>query len=71
MLRLCWKFIVFTMKFTAQQLHAQRAGPATNHGDDADVLGHDRNVKKVCLCAVIIYVAHKNLQQTNTGEQTE
>lgn len=54
--------IVFTIEFTAHQLHAQGAGPAANHGDDADVLGHDWRVKKVGLCAVVIYVANKNLQ---------
>lgn len=59
-------FCVFTIEFTAHQLHAQRAGPTTNHRDDADVLGYNWSVKKVGLCAVIICVAHKNLQQTNT-----
>lgn len=58
---------VFTIEFTAHQLHAQRAGPAADHRDDADVLGHDRRVKKVGLCAVVICVAHENLRRTETG----
>ena len=59
---------MFTIEFTANQLHAQGAGPAANHGDDADVLGHDRRVEKVGLRAVVIYVAHKNLQHTDRGD---
>lgn len=58
---------VFTIESTAHQLHAQSAGLAANHRDDADVLGHDRRVKKVGLCAVVICVSHENLQHTDTG----
>lgn len=56
---------MFTIEFTAHKLHAQRAGLAANHWDDADVLGYDRRVKKIGLCAVIICVAHENLQHTD------
>lgn len=59
-------FCAFTIEFTAHQLHTQRACPATNHGDDADVLGHDGRVKQVGLCAVVIRVPHKNLQHAKT-----
>lgn len=62
-------FCAFTIEFTAHQLHTQRACPATNHGDDADVLGHDGGVKEVGLCAVVIRVPHKNLQHANTGNE--
>lgn len=45
---------LFTIELTAHQLHAQRARLAANHRHDADVLGHDRRVKEVGLCAVVI-----------------
>jgi len=57
---------VFTIEFTAHQLHAQRAGPAAHHRDDADVLGYDRRVKEVGLCAVVICVANEYLWHTQT-----
>ena len=60
---------VFTIELTADQLHAQRARPAANHRDDADVLGHDGRAEEVCLGAVVVYVAHKNLQDTDTGDE--
>lgn len=60
-------FRVFTIESTAHQLHAQRAGLAANHRDDADVLGHDRRIKEVGLCAVVICVSNENLQHTDTG----
>lgn len=54
-------FCVFTIEFTSHQLHAQRTCLAAHHRDDADVLGHNRRVEKIGLCAVVICVAHKNL----------
>lgn len=63
-------FCAFTVEFTAHQLHTQRACPAADHGDDADVLGHDGRVKKVGLRAVVVRVPHKNLQHANTGNET-
>lgn len=60
---------VFTIEFTAHQLHAQCAGPAANHRDDADVLGHDRRVEKVGLGAVVVCVAHENLRHPETGHE--
>lgn len=53
---------MFTIEFTAHQLHAQRAGPAAHHRDDADVLGYDRRVKEVGLCAVVICIANEYLR---------
>lgn len=61
-------FCVVTVEFTADQLHAQRAGPATNHRDNTDILGYNWRVKKVGLGAVIICVAHKNLRHTDTEQ---
>lgn len=60
-------FCMFTVKFTAHQLHAQSTSLTTNHRDDSDVLSHNGGVEKVCLCAVVINVTHKNLKHKNTG----
>lgn len=62
---------VFTIEFAAHQLQAQRAGPAANHRDDADVLGHDGRVKKVGLGAVVVRVANENLRRATKRELGE
>ena len=54
----------FTVELTAHQLHAQGAGLATHHGNDADVLGHDGRVKQVGLGAVVIDVPHEDLRKS-------
>lgn len=53
----------FTVELTAHQLHAQGAGLATHHRDDADVLGDDRGVKQVGLGAIVVHVSNKYLQR--------
>lgn len=60
---------LFTVEFTSDQLHTQRACPATNHRDDADVLGHNGRVKKVGLCAVVIRVSGENLQRMDMRQK--
>jgi hypothetical protein len=54
---------VFTIELTAHQFHAQGAGLATDHGDDAEVLADDGRVKQVGLGAVVVHVPHKHLEK--------
>lgn len=53
----------FTVELTAHHLHAQGAGLATHHRDNADILGNDRGVKQVGLGAVVVHVSNKYLQR--------
>lgn len=53
----------FTVELTANHLHAQGAGFATHHRDNADVLGNDWGVKQVGLGAVVVHVSNKYLQR--------
>lgn len=54
-------YAVITIELTANQLHAESAGLATDHGHHADVLGHDGGVEHVGLGSVIIHITHKHL----------
>lgn len=51
-----------TVELAAHQLHAQRAGFAADHRDDADVLADDGRVEQVGLGAVVVHVPDENLQ---------
>jgi len=57
---------VFTVELAAHQLQAQRAGPAADHWDDADVLGQDGGVEQVGLGAVVVGVADEDLRRTGS-----
>lgn len=52
-----------TVELTAHQLHAQGAGLATHHRNNADVLGNDWGVKQVGLGAVVVHISNKYLQR--------